>query len=338
FNIKEIIHVKGKYNCLPDYLSRNTIAVDDELAHHEYGLNFKKDNSSSIQLLGAVVTRSKSKATTQHITTNSSPPQHDTSITRLNDFNRSNLNEIVFDITKLKEHQLNDKQIQKDGTLYKLISAPHGKTKRKLFYISSSMIKSLITSYHDNPLIGGHFAVRRILEKLKQQYWWPEMKESVIDHIKSCIHCQAYNVTQQKSPGFLHPTPPPDGPNQLLGMDFCGPFSITPQENRYVLCLTDYFTKFIVAVALPTCSAGVTAEAIFKNYICLFGVPKTIISDQGTSFKNNLIHSLSKLIGYHHIFCTPYGPQSNGAVERFNGTFVTQLAKLTNEETNNWDE
>ncbi|CAF3235826.1 unnamed protein product [Rotaria sp. Silwood2] len=63
-----------------------------------------------------------------------------------------------------------------------------------------------------------------------------------------------------------------------------------------------------------------------------------MISDQGSSFKNQLMLSLSQLIGYHHILCTPYHPQSNGQVERFNGTFVTQIAKLTDRESSNWDE
>ena len=100
-------------------------------------------------------------------------------------------------------------------------------------------------------------------------------------------------------------------------------------------CLTDYFTKFVVAVALPTCSASDTALAIFKDFICQFGVPRCILTDQGTSSKNNLMSSLSKLIGFHHILCTPYHPMSNGQAERFNGTFVAQLAKLTDKELNN---
>jgi hypothetical protein len=202
----------------------------------------------------------------------------------------------------------------------------------------SAMIHSLLFSYHDNPLIGGHFAFRRTLEKIKQKFWWPDMKTSIINHLKSCLVCQAYNISRSKRPGFLHPIASPDGPNQLLGVDFCGPFPTTSQDNRYVLCLTDYFTKFVTAVPLPVCSASATATAIFNEYICRYGVPQAILSDQGTSFKNQLLYSLSQLLGYHHIFCTPYHPQSNGQVERFNGTFVTQLAKLTNQESSNWDE
>jgi hypothetical protein len=200
------------------------------------------------------------------------------------------------------------------------------------------MLISLLYSYHDNPLIGGHFAIKRTLNKIKQQFWWPGMKSSVVNHIKACLVCQAYNTTRQKRPGFLNPVTPPDGPNQLLGVDFCGPFPTSPQENRYVLCLTDYFTKYVNAIPLPVCSAAVTTEAIFREHVCRYGVPKAITSDQGTSFKNQLMHSLSQLLGYHHILCTPYHSQSNGQTERFNGTFVAQLAKLTDHESNNWDE
>ena len=56
------------------------------------------------------------------------------------------------------------------------------------------MIKSLPVAYHDNSLIGGHFAIKRTLDKIQQQYWWPTMKKSVNDHIKSCIVCQAYST------------------------------------------------------------------------------------------------------------------------------------------------
>ncbi|CAF1521262.1 unnamed protein product [Rotaria sp. Silwood1] len=194
--------------------------------------------------------------------------------------------------------------------LYKLLSHLRGKIKRKLIYVPNSMINKLLVSYHDNPLIGGHFGVRRTLDKIRQPYWWPDMKTSIINYIKSCVVCQAYNSGRQKNPGFLQPITPPDGPNQLIGIDF----------------------------SLPTCSAPVTANAIFKEFICHYGVPKAIITDQGISFKNQLMQSISKLISYHHIFCTLYHPQSNGQVERFNATFVTQLAKLTDDELNNWDE
>lgn len=363
FNIQQIIHVQGKYNCLPDYLSRNPVPDDDLLLDYDYGLAFRQSTTTSpTQLLGAVVTRSKSKAISSSTTTSSSSssttspsptsllsPSSSSSTTAA----PSPSSHKHFDITQIREKQRVDPQIQQiinqlplcpnlsfafqGGILYKLLSTPRAKTKRKLIYLPTAMIQSLIHAYHDNPLIGGHFGIRRTLAKLRHQFWWPRMSDSVITYIKSCLPCQAYNISRSKRPGFLHPVPVSDGPNQLLGIDFCGPFPTTPSDNRYVLCLTDYFTKFVTAVALPTCSASATADALFSNYICIHGVPKAIVTDQGPSFKNNLLSSLSILLGYHHILCTPYHPQSNGQTERFNATFVVQLAKLTDRQYNNWD-
>ena len=164
------------------------------------------------------------------------------------------------------------------------------------------------------------------------------MKNSVVRYVTDCLPCQQYNVSRRKKPGHLCPIEPPAGPFQLVGIDYCGPFKRTPRENQYVLCITDYFTRWIIAIALPDCSAKTTAEAIFNEYICRYGVPVTVLSDQGTHFNNQLMDAMAKLVGFNHVFSTVYHPQSNGMVERFNATFVPQLAKLYDRENNNWDE
>jgi hypothetical protein len=199
------------------------------------------------------------------------------------------------------------------------------------------MINSLLQSYHNEPL-SGHFGVQRTYLKIKNKFWWPNMIQSITQHIQSCLPCQQHNINRLKKPGQLYPIPIPEGPFQLIGIDYCGPFKRTPSGNRYVLCITDYFTRWVTAVALPDCSAQTTAQTLFEEYICRYGVPKSILSDQGTHFKNQLMEAMAKLIGYNHIYSCVYHPQTNGMVERFNATFVPQIAKLQDRENNNWDE
>ena len=183
-----------------------------------------------------------------------------------------------------------------------------------------------------------HFGVLRTYLKIRNKFWWPEMKQSIIHYIRSCIPCQQFNVSRAKKPGRLQPIPPPEGPFQLIGMDYCGPLKRTPRGNQYVLCITDYFTRWIVAVAVPDCSAQTTAEALFNEFICKYGVPTVILTDQGTHFLNQLMEAMSKLVGYNHKYSTTYHPQSNGMIERFNATFIPQIAKLQDREDNNWDD
>ena len=163
------------------------------------------------------------------------------------------------------------------------------------------------------------------------------MKQSIIQHIQSCLPCQQHNISRTKKPGQLNPIPTPEEPFQLIDIDYCGPFKPTPRGNQYVLCITDYFTRWITAIVLPDCLAQITAQTLFNNYICQYGVPLAILSDQGTHFKNQLMESIAKLIGYNHIFSSVYHSQSNEMIECFNATFVPQIVKLQELENNNWD-
>jgi transposase InsO family protein len=200
------------------------------------------------------------------------------------------------------------------------------------------MVKDLLQAVHNDPMSGSHFSFARTYDKLRNHYWWPGMHSSIRHHIKSCKACLSFNVSRQKKVGQLHPVPPPDGPFQIIGIDFCGPLKTTPRGNKYVLVITDYFTRYITAVPLPTCTAEKTAETLFNEFFCKFGVPEVIVSDQGTHFQNQLMTHMQHLIGYNHIYSTPYHPQSNGIVERFNSTFIPQISKLQDNEHNNWDE
>ncbi|CAF4054104.1 unnamed protein product [Didymodactylos carnosus] len=308
-----------------------------------YGLEVSQDRPPVLGMVG-VTTRSKSKLETS--TNQQSIPVYPSTST-VKDAPQKFVPH--FDITRLKEEQGKDQKIRdkieevcanptkhpyvfQDGILYKLATRNRGATKSKLIYLPSSMIAPALREYHDHPT-AGHFSSKRTYYKMKFQYWWPDMYHSTEDYIKACLSCQQHNHNRKKRPGHLKPLPPPHGPFQVIGIDFCGPFSRTPNENRYVLCITDHFTRWVTAVALPDCKA----ETIYNEYICKYGVPTTILSDQGNHFKNQLMDATAILLGHHHIYSTTYHPQTNGMIERFNATFVPQLAKLQDTESNNWD-
>src|SRR5437660_1412462 len=64
-------------------------------------------------------------------------------------------------------------------------------------------------------------------------------------------------------------------------------------------------------------------------------MPQKILSDRGAHFKNQMVEKLMQKFQIKHLFSTPYHPQTNGLVERFNRTLCESLAKLG--ETNNWN-
>ena len=370
YNIDKIIHISGRENCLPDFLSRYSNDENDEIFEVDYGLTSKEidnstnehsSNSSSSNssqnpkkttAVAAMVLRSHTKKKPL-VTTDISYEEEQSSSSRAVkkkfSFNR-------FDLTKLLIEQDNDPIIQnvrkeihnqksfpsfvlKKNILYKLVKlSKNAKKKIEVIYLPSSMVKSLLEACHDDPLTGAHFSFDRTYNKIKSLYWWPDMKSSIKAHIAACLPCKQYNISRHKPHGHLRPITPPDGPLQLIGIDYCGPLIRTPRENQYVLVITDYFSRHVTAIALPDCSASTTAQALFNDFFCKYGIPSGILSDQGSHFRNQLMENIALLIGYNHIFSTPYHPQTNGIVERFNATFIPQIAKLQDTQHNNWDE
>ncbi|CAF0988774.1 unnamed protein product [Rotaria magnacalcarata] len=262
----------------------------------------------------------------------------------------------LFDLTKLSEEQHNDTTIRniienmrtypnnfsfvlKNNLLHKLITpSRYSKRKLEVIYVPSSMLKSLLRACHDDPMTGAHFSLDRTYNRIRYYYWWPDMKSTIKHYIESCLLCKQYNVTRYKRYGHLRPIAPPEGPFLLIGIDYCGPLKRTPRENQYVLVITDYFSRHITAIALPNCTAETTAQALFNEYFCKFGIPAVILSDQGSHFRNQLMDNIKNIIGYNHIYSTPYHPQTNGIVERFNATYIPQVSKLQDTQDNNWDE
>ena len=80
------------------------------------------------------------------------------------------------------------------------------------------------------------------------------------------------------------------------------------------------------------------ADAFFSNIVCRFGMASVIHSDQGREFENKVIHKLCLLGSSHKTKTTPYHPESDGLVERFNRTLLMMLAMFASDNKDDWDD
>ena len=99
----------------------------------------------------------------------------------------------------------------------------------------------------------------------------------------------------------------------------------------------NYFTKWPEAKPLPRATVEVTSDFIYNEIIYRHGCPKYLLSDRGTHFNNKIIKELTKKFEIKHLFSSPYHPQTNGLVERFNRTLCESLAKMVNK-VEEWDD
>ncbi|CAM8904948.1 unnamed protein product [Rhodiola kirilowii] len=98
----------------------------------------------------------------------------------------------------------------------------------------------------------------------------------------------------------------------VWGIDYMGPFP-SSYGNQYILVAVDYVSKWIEAVASPTCDAKVVTRLFKKIIFPRFGVPRTVISDGGSHFKEKHFEALLRKYGVSHMVATPYHPQTRWA-------------------------
>uniref|UniRef100_A0A1X7SHV8 CCHC-type domain-containing protein n=1 Tax=Amphimedon queenslandica TaxID=400682 RepID=A0A1X7SHV8_AMPQE len=82
----------------------------------------------------------------------------------------------------------------------------------------------------------------------------------------------------------------------------------------------------------PKDSPSTTYEQIvlpaqYRNKVIRYGIPEEILTDQGSNFTSSLLGELYHLMGVKAIKTSPYHPQTDGLVERFNRTLKSMLRK-----------
>jgi hypothetical protein len=119
-------------------------------------------------------------------------------------------------------------------------------------------------------------------------------------------------------------------------IDLLGPLK-SDTDNKYILAITDAFTKVAALVALPDKEAPTVAEAILYRWVYRFSVPLHIVSDQGKEFCNKVLDELCELLGSRRSTTAPYHPQSNAQVERLNRTILDYLRAEIPDDSKHWE-
>ena len=82
------------------------------------------------------------------------------------------------------------------------------------------------------------------------------MKSAVEEYVKSCPKCFAVNPKVSCDAPPLNPIPVPARIRSLVGIDIIGPLQESSQGNKYIVAITDHFSKWTEAAALPQKTAA----------------------------------------------------------------------------------
>ncbi|KAM2105522.1 hypothetical protein ACFX1R_016016 [Malus domestica] len=114
-----------------------------------------------------------------------------------------------------------------------------------------------------------------------------------------------------------------------------GPFP-SPNGFMYIFLAVDYVSKWVEAKATRTNDSKVVADFIRTNIFVRFGMPRVIISDEGSHFCNRTIEALLRKYNVNHKVSTPYHPQTNCQAEVSNRDIKQILEKTVGPTRKDW--
>ncbi len=218
--------------------------------------------------------------------------------------------------------------------LYRRWESHDGKETRLQLIVPHRYRNLVCSQFHDS-LTVAHMGSKRTQKMIRQRYYWHLMKDDVDRWIRTCVRCQHRKrpMPTPRAPLVIYVV---GHPNERVSMDICGPIIKTKQGNEYILAITDHFTKYTRAVAMPRHTAKHIAEAFVTNWTSWFGSPMQIHTDQGPDFESKLIHELCYIMDTEKTRTTAYRPSADGQVERYNQT-MAQLLNAVCDNYEDWD-
>ena len=151
----------------------------------------------------------------------------------------------------------------------------------------------------------------------------------VEEFIKHCHPCQVNTPPKSHSQPLELPETPQNN-WEKLAVDLKGPLP----TGESILVIIDYKSRYPIAVALKSTTTEIIIREMERVFTML-GYPDKLVSDNGPQFTSNNFEIYLLAHNIEHQLTSPYWPQANGEVERFNRT-LTKTVKCAMAEGKDW--
>ncbi len=197
-------------------------------------------------------------------------------------------------------------------------------------------LRGPVISWAHNSLVSCHPGIRRTLARIRERFWWPDMRNDVAEYVAACPVCERNKRKSAPSAGLLQPLPVPQRPWSDISLNFVTGLPLS-EGNTTVLKIVDRFSKMVKFIPLPKLpSAKETAEVLMHNVCRVFGFPRNVLSDRGPQFVAQFWKAFCHLLGATVSLTSGHHPQSNGQTERFNQELEAGLRCMTSQNPTSW--
>ena len=114
-------------------------------------------------------------------------------------------------------------------------------------------------------LIGGHKGVNQTYRKIRERYYWPGMRNDVLDYVRRCAACQERKIERIKTREPMILTDTPIEAFAKVSIDTVGKLRVTPRGNCHLLTMQCNLTKFLIAIPISNLRATTIADCLAKH-------------------------------------------------------------------------
>ena len=187
-------------------------------------------------------------------------------------------------------------------------------------------------------ICGSHIDDRSLSSKaICAGYYIPTMREDCTGYAQRCKQCQQHADWHKAPPEELRSIYSP-WPFHTWGIEILGSFPLAVRQMEYLVVAIEYFIKWIVAEPVVQITTHKIQHFVWKHIVCRFGIPKRLVSDNGTQFASQQLGKLCTELGVKHVFSFVEHPQTNGQVESANRVLLKGLKRRLDKAKGTWTE
>ena len=161
------------------------------------------------------------------------------------------------------------------------------------------------------------------------------MQREAQEYVKKCDQCQRFAPNIHQPGSVLNPLSSP-WPFAQWGLDIIGPFPKVARNMMWLLVSTDYFTKWVKVKPLANIKDVDAKKFVWKNIVTRFGIPYTLISNNGLQFNSKVFRRYCYELGITNRYSIPAYPQENGQAKAVNKVIVNGLKKKLDDAKGKW--
>lgn len=201
--------------------------------------------------------------------------------------------------------------------------------------VPTELRTNVIYSAHDVPS-SAHGGIAKTIERIRRHFFWPGLAADIKNYIMNCNLCKTSKAPTKTLRPPMGQMVQSERPFQRIYLDFIGPFPRSKKGNVGVLIALDHFSKFTFLKPLKKMTSKSLIDFLKTELFDSFGVPETVVTDNGQQFKSKDFEVFLQKYGVNHLCTAVYSPQSN-ASERVNRSINEALRSYIRGDQRDWD-